>query len=80
MHWISNSLAFNNEYGFTALPAGCRWNGEYTEIGQIGFWWNSLSNNEFGYGGHMIRSSEDKMIWFNYSNSYGFSVRCIKEK
>jgi uncharacterized protein (TIGR02145 family) len=79
---ITDSIQNTNEYGFCALPGGCRmFNGDLGVPGGFytGFWWTLTE-----YGGDMA--------WYRYldyqypgifrfygQKNYGFSVRCVKD-
>jgi uncharacterized protein (TIGR02145 family) len=79
--WLYPNEGATNESGFSAIPAGCRYDGSFSAIGGIGYWWTTwyLYNVPFSwymgieYGYSVIRS--------NYSERYyGYSVRCIKDE
>ena len=82
-HWDSPNTGATNESGFTALPAGIRYdvNGVYIEKGKTTGFWSSEQNNTLNAYIRLI-----KMGGINYTNTTiwpkqsGFSVRCIKDK
>ena len=80
---IGNNLAANNVSGFTALPGGDRSNhgyfGDFTFIGDIGYWWSATEcdvSNAYGcdiiYSGYSCYKS-------NYSKICGNAVRLVKD-
>jgi len=77
---IGNDLTLNNSIGFTALPAGFRWNnGTYAYIGVVGYWWSST---ESGAGSAFLRMlNVDSINELKASDlkTLGFSVRCVRD-
>jgi len=84
--WNGNGNGANVS-GFTALPAGIRYNiydydGSYfSNIGRTAGWWSSSSG---GIGVAWMRqlnsysNNVDNVAWENNNKSNGYSVRCIK--
>lgn len=71
---------YRNKTDFTALPAGNRFNnGSYGNITQYAIWWTNTTQD--------ADNSWAKLIYYNspdvgldiFNNSFGFSVRCIKD-
>lgn len=79
---VGNDQASNNSSGFSALPAGFRnYNGSFTYLGNIGFWWTS-SEQEPGSGnaiGKYLQNDLPGLVSPAYAKNKGLSVRCIKE-
>jgi uncharacterized protein (TIGR02145 family) len=72
-YWLNTNLGATNTSGFTALPAGYRWeHGAFSGMGDNSYWWFSL-------GGWNIVRNSDVLVKGGYVPSLGFSVRCIKE-
>ena len=78
-YWKKPNLGATNEYNFSAMPGGWRaGTGLNDNIGSFGYWWSATSPQtnvayyRYMYFGNasMIRSFVDQ--------SYGLSVRCIK--
>ena len=82
-HWNSPNVGATNESGFSALPAGYYFDGNYYDIGKSSSFWSSSAS---GYG--------DQYVWhrffyhnipaiyryrYNYTK-FGYSVRCILDK
>jgi len=69
-----------NDYGFTALPGGCRYSpGHFYGIGEIGGWWTA---SEFGSGSAHSRglsADENTVGKYAYIYQLGFSVRCVQD-
>jgi uncharacterized protein (TIGR02145 family) len=85
-HWESTSEEVTNESGFTLLPGGQRFfDGSFSNIGFLGFWWTSTESPEtIGTDGVL-----DSKTWYEDSginifpsaspSCFGNSVRCIKD-
>ena len=75
-----NSLNGTNKYGFSAIPAGMRYEDEtFKNIGTDAYFWSSDkgyvdngSNAHLGYNG--LRAG----LYDFYDKSDAFSVRCVK--
>lgn len=77
-HWAASSTSSNNEYSFTALPGGQRYNG-FSSLGTFGnFWSNTAYDFQTSYTMELTYN-----YWgvtrVGYHKSYGVSVRCIKD-
>jgi uncharacterized protein (TIGR02145 family) len=78
---IGNDQVSNNSCGFTALPGGMRWfSGRFESIGTIGWWWSSTETNKksawlWTLGKDYVRPGRDII-----EKTFGYSVRCIKDK
>jgi uncharacterized protein (TIGR02145 family) len=81
IHWNSPNSGATNESGFSALPSGFRHNshGAFQSLGQNGFWWTSSIYNENNNWGRALHCNESRIFRLNYSNTFGFSVRCVKD-
>jgi uncharacterized protein (TIGR02145 family) len=78
-HWLSPNTEANNSSGFTALPGGSRdENGNFGNIGEIGFWW---TNTIFGHfpSTLVIRYDSCDGSDNTRNRNAGLSVRCIKD-
>jgi len=66
-------------YGFSALPGGYSYNGEFKNVGHYGYWWSvteggsgfASSRSMDHYNEHVFKATRDK--------SYMFSVRCVQD-
>ncbi|MDB5226082.1 MAG: hypothetical protein JWN78_275 [Bacteroidota bacterium] len=87
-HWNTTFSAGDNSSGFTGLPGSDRshlgtFNTGNGGLGNQGIWWSTTVHNTT-FGGVMKMGSfgDDAFISSgiagNYDQSYGFSVRCIK--
>ena len=68
-----------DKYGFSALPGGYGFNGEFQNAGYFGYWWcltevgtgYASSRSMDHYNEHVFKNSRDK--------AYMFSVRCVQD-
>jgi uncharacterized protein (TIGR02145 family) len=78
--WQSPNTGATNESGFNGPPGGYRnINGNFSFIGNYGFWWSSTEN---GIAGAWYRYLSDiyGVARRNYYNKeFGFSVRCVRD-
>jgi uncharacterized protein (TIGR02145 family) len=82
-HWSEPNAGANNISGFTALPGGYRdSNSNFLNLGISGRWWGStliMSGFWFEpcyFGLYTMGSGQ---ILMAHPESYGFSIRCIKD-
>jgi len=76
---IGNDLSKNNRTGFSALPGGARNGIWFFNAGAHGYWWSS---SEYFYGVAWVRGLNydgSGMDLDNCYETYGFSVRCVKD-
>jgi uncharacterized protein (TIGR02145 family) len=75
IHWITPNTGADNSFDFTALPGGFRTSeGSYEQIGYAGFWWCTGNHEGLSLS---YNSSSVSFQWF--ADSYGASVRCVKD-
>jgi uncharacterized protein (TIGR02145 family) len=81
--WNSHKHGSGNgtdDYGFSALPGGYRYSGgSCDDVGDYGYWW-SASERDAG-GAYYRRMYYDLDCVYESASyeSYGFSVRCVKD-
>jgi uncharacterized protein (TIGR02145 family) len=69
-----------DDYGWLGLPGGfCFDNGDFGFIGSNGFWWSSSLGNTSNVWSRNLRDGSDNVAKGNFGNSYGFSVRCLRD-
>ncbi|MBI5218675.1 MAG: fibrobacter succinogenes major paralogous domain-containing protein [Bacteroidia bacterium] len=79
-HWAWPNTDATNESGFTALPGGRRINnGSFFDIKVYGNWWTATQNDAYNAWSRKLSYSDAKVQRNNYSKSFGFSVRCIRD-
>jgi uncharacterized protein (TIGR02145 family) len=80
-HWLVPNDGATNESGFTALPGGNRYAGNYYLLGSYGYF---LISSDFAYRFKMMQFSNGKMsndeglVYIDRSGDC-YSVRCIKD-
>jgi len=72
-----------DDYGFSALPGGycAPRDGRFHEIGSVSRWWTDAVGDIRNVGSaynRIIYESGDKMIERDNNDTYGFSVRCVR--
>lgn len=78
--WLSPNEGATNESGFTALPGGGRlFNGDFTSIGEAGYWWTSTIYSARAWLRYMSYNSA-RANKADDSYQYGYSVRCLKDQ
>jgi uncharacterized protein (TIGR02145 family) len=79
-HWSTPNAGATNAYGFSALPAGYRNSvGSYIDINNSGNWWSSTINT-LPYIFYRYMNNNNANVYHDYStDTYGFSIRCIKD-
>jgi uncharacterized protein (TIGR02145 family) len=78
-YWISPNIAADNSSGFSGVPGGYRrYNGSFS-VGYLCNWWSStrLFTNQSMY--RQLRYTSSTVSRYSEYNSYGFSIRCIKD-
>ena len=80
IHWDPPNDGATNETGFTALPGVARGSyGTFSSLGQYGdFWASSQSSGGSKSWSQNLYYDFPIAYRFNYGNTVGFSVRCIK--
>ena len=77
-----NSSNGTDAYSFAALPAGLRDGyGHYEDEGYYAFFWSSTARNGyFAYSMALYYVNDNAFLYtYDYDNSNGFSVRCVKD-
>ena len=68
-----------NESGFSAIPGGFRTSEGFNFFGGSGIWWSSLEINNSVVEGYQIQHFESVYTLNALKNSFGLSIRCIKD-
>ena len=69
-----------NESGFNGLFAGCRlFSGKINKEKNTAFWWTSTPSSEKEAWYRYIDANQKKIFRQHTYNSYGFSIRCVKD-
>jgi uncharacterized protein (TIGR02145 family) len=77
--WMDNGNG-TDEYGFTALPGGFRYdNGNFDSIGHFGRWWSATeSDADYAWHRNMYYYYSNVFMYY-YDKESGFSVRCVRD-
>jgi len=67
-----------NEFGFSALPAGTAWDGEFTHIDDYGYWWSATEDAALRTWNRNVDYLNSEMYKTNINKAYPFSVRCLQ--
>ena len=79
--WAQGGVPANNVTGFTALPAGSRYNdGEYAELGTSAYFWAVEGGGGVGAVYWNIINSKDELSTAEDFEHTAFSLRCVKNK
>ncbi|OPZ97660.1 MAG: hypothetical protein BWY70_01429 [Bacteroidetes bacterium ADurb.Bin408] len=77
--WRKNGNG-TDDYGFTALPGGCRGsNGYFGSMGSDGNWWSSTEDFEDYPDSRDMSCNYANVGRSYYSKGCGFSVRCVRD-
>jgi uncharacterized protein (TIGR02145 family) len=75
--WNSNGNG-QDKYGFTALPGGGSFNGDFSNAGSGGRWWSSSEDGSHdAYYRYM--DYHEKALWYSRVKDYLHSVRCLQD-
>lgn len=79
--WHAPNTGATNESGFTALPAGERFDdGLFYDLGYYPFFWSSEETYDPSVSWSRYLFTNSTSIYrINYDRAYGLSVRCIKD-
>jgi uncharacterized protein (TIGR02145 family) len=79
VHWKAPNTGATDSYSFTALPAGFRLGGAFSEPGYYAVLWSSSeADTDDGWILDILSSSEKASLEHAYKQD-GFSIRCIKD-
>jgi|GEM_PF-978963 len=62
-----------DEFGFSALPGGCRRDGSFKFVGSLGGWWSATD------GGNAMNAYYWAMNTISVNKMDGYSVRCLRD-
>jgi uncharacterized protein (TIGR02145 family) len=75
-----SGITNTNSSGFTGLPGGyCNNDGTFYNVGSFGFWWSSSQYYPTGAWYRLLNYWNGSVTRNFYSNTDGFSVRCLKD-
>ncbi|MDR2554981.1 MAG: hypothetical protein LBC64_06085 [Fibromonadaceae bacterium] len=69
-----------DEFGFAALPGGGYSNGDFSNVGNNGYWWSASESGAYGAYGRSMYYLNEFVAWFSGNKGdYLFSIRCLKD-
>lgn len=79
--WESHGIHHGIDmFGFSALPGGIRYaNGGFYNIGSHSLWWSSTEHSSASAWYRFVSFDSGSVNRSNFSNTYGFSVRCLRD-
>jgi len=80
--WVSPNISASNSSGFKALPGGGRrdTDGVFGDIGLNGIWWTSTKRENENAWIRLLNANVGEIIQNGLNQSFGCSVRCVKDK
>jgi uncharacterized protein (TIGR02145 family) len=82
VHWLAPNTGATDEYGFSALPAGCfDFGGKFQRQGDRCYFLTSSYPDPFDYdrAGILIRNDSAEMIIGGLHPDDAYSIRCVKD-
>jgi uncharacterized protein (TIGR02145 family) len=78
-YWNSPNTGATNEFGFTGLPGGYRFEGLFSEIRSVAFFWTSSEGNTVADGRYRrLINNGTTFSRLSINKTVGASVRCLK--
>ena len=79
--WEENFNYGTDNYGFSGLPGGIRniGAGNFSDIGETGFWWSSTENTSYYGWIRALDYSIGFVVLGGNGKAYGNSVRCLRD-
>ena len=68
-----------NSSGFTGLPGGYRFSGNFYNVGNNGKWWSASEDNVSLACHRKLFNNNSYLLRYSYDKSFGFSVRCVRD-
>ena len=69
----------SNSSGWTGLPGGLRFSGDFYDFGNDGFWWSASGSGSYSWV-RGLNHSNDNVYRYNFSlQDDGVSVRCVRD-
>jgi uncharacterized protein (TIGR02145 family) len=79
-HWNSPNIDATNEFCFTALPGGTRYDiGSYSDIGDYGYWWSSTESSTSNAWYSILGHDSGEANRGGSIKKAGLSVRLVKD-
>jgi uncharacterized protein (TIGR02145 family) len=78
--WYNPNAEATNNSGFSGAPGGGRYDyGQYTNIGENGYWWSSSEYDFFNSWGRILNNGIGGTLSYYFVKQSGFSVRCLRD-
>jgi uncharacterized protein (TIGR02145 family) len=77
--WSAPNTGATNSSGFTAPPGGLRFNGGFTNLTTIGYWWSSSVSSASTAWNRLLSCNTSDVDRSNGDRTDGFSVRCCRD-
>ena len=78
-HWADPNAGANNESGFTALPGGRYFEGDFDGIGFYSNWWSATEDGTLSAWDRDLNYNSSDVNRGNDLKSLGFSVCCVRD-
>lgn len=78
-HWNSPNDGATNETGFTALPGGGRYQGEFSYMGNEGCFWSSTEEDTANTFYRRLREQHAAVYRSSPDKKHGLSIRCLRD-
>jgi uncharacterized protein (TIGR02145 family) len=79
-HWTSPNTGATNDFGFSGIAAGSRYdNGEFHDVGLLNHLWSNLPDFQNDAWYHNLIQWGPSIFQGKLNKKYGFSVRCLRE-
>lgn len=79
IHWQTPNADATNTTGFTALPGGGNFDGEYLMMGRKGFFWSSTEIDDANAYALTLENDSPGISWYSGTKVRELSVRCVKD-
>ena len=80
-HWSFPNEGATNESGFKSLPGGYRGNkGRFQILDDYTFYWTTTSFDAASAWSRFLQNNDDGVNRIENFKTFGFSVRCVKDK
>ncbi|HPG38603.1 MAG TPA: FISUMP domain-containing protein [bacterium] len=80
VHWEFPNEGATNEYGFTALPAGYRYDyGDYSNLGSGTIIWTATESSGTNAWNRLMDFGTPIIYRYDNNKKFGFSIRCVKD-
>jgi uncharacterized protein (TIGR02145 family) len=68
----------SNSSGWTGLPGGYRYSGDFSDVGLSGYWWSASESGSYSWR-RRLYYYYDLVGRNDHNRSYGFSARCVRD-